>query len=154
MVKAVYRGLLQGQAASTHMSKFVHGHCKLQPDSFLWLKVKMARITRTINEKQREEQLCIYTYVSMIYNYSSHFWEKTKTHVRMSINNQCLSELKTLTSCLPLRDDDSFNSHMRLSWYHAFTRFCYITYWKEIRIYSQIRRDQVHSKFKRKKGSK
>lgn len=84
--------------------------------------------------KKQGDQLCIYLYVSMIYNYSSHFWEKAKTHVRMSINNQCLSERKTLTSCLPLRDDDPFNSHPRLSWYQAFTRFCYITYWKEIRI--------------------
>lgn len=84
--------------------------------------------------KKQGEQLCIYMYVSMIYNYSSHFWEKAETHVIMSINNQCLSELQTLTSCLPLRDDDPFKSHPRLSWYHAFTRFCYITYWKEIRI--------------------
>lgn len=82
--------------------------------------------------KKQGEQLCIYLYISMIYNYSSHFGEKARTHVRMSINNQCLSERKTLTSCLPLRDDDPFSSHLRPSWYHAFTRFCYTTHWKEI----------------------
>lgn len=97
---------------------------------FFDFKWRWQELQGQLTEKQRE-QLCIYTYVSTIYNYSSHLWEKAKTHVRMSINNQCLSELKTLPSCLPLRNDDPFNSHPRLSWYHAFTRFCYITYWKK-----------------------
>lgn len=79
----------------------------------------------------------------ILHSYCSHFWKKAKTHVRVSINNQCLSELETPIRCLLLRVDYPFNSHLRLSCYHAFTKFCYISYWKEIRTYSDIKRSGI-----------